>query len=107
MKGTGGYVRRQLPPVPSTSERTTSCDYRQSFEEKNRQLIGKRLPLLVEGHSEETDLLWQGRMESQAPRIDGVVLINDVEGEMPQAGEFRTVEIAQSMEYDLMGKLVP
>ena len=75
-------------------------------KKKNRQLIGKRFPLLVEGHSEETDLLWQGRMESQAPRIDGVVLINDVEGEMPQAGEFRTVEIAQSMEYDLMGKLV-
>ena len=75
-------------------------------KKKNRQLIGKQFRLLVEGQSEETDLLWQGRMESQAPRIDGVVLINEVEGELPKAGDFRTVEITQSMDYDLIGKLL-
>jgi len=75
-------------------------------KKKNRQLIGKRFPLLIEGPSEETDLLWQGRLESQAPRIDGVVLINEVEGETPKPGEFHTVEITQSMEYDLIGRLL-
>jgi ribosomal protein S12 methylthiotransferase len=73
---------------------------------KNRQFIGRMFPLLVEGRSEETELLWQGRLESQAPRIDGVVLINDVEGEPPKPGEFRSVEITQGMEYDLIGKLL-
>ena len=73
---------------------------------KNREHLGKRYPLLVEGQSEETDLLWQGRLESQAPRIDGVVLINDVEGDPPQAGDFRSVEITQVLDYDLIGKLV-
>jgi ribosomal protein S12 methylthiotransferase len=73
---------------------------------KNRLHLGKRYPLLVEGQSEETNLLWQGRLESQAPRIDGVVLINDVEGVAPAPGDFRSVEITQTLDYDLIGKLV-
>jgi ribosomal protein S12 methylthiotransferase len=73
---------------------------------KNRAQRGRRYPLLVEGQSDETDLLWQGRLESQAPRIDGVVLINDVEGDPPEPGDFRTVEITQTLDYDLVGKLV-
>jgi ribosomal protein S12 methylthiotransferase len=75
-------------------------------KKKNRQHLGKRFPLLVEGQSEETDLLWQGRLESQAPRIDGVVLINDVEGDAPNPGDFRSVEITQTLDYDLVGRLV-
>jgi ribosomal protein S12 methylthiotransferase len=75
-------------------------------KKKNRQHLGKRYPLLVEGESAESDLLWQGRLESQAPRIDGVVLINDVEGTPPSAGDFRSVEITQTLEYDLVGKLI-
>ena len=73
---------------------------------KNRSMVGKRRPVLVEGKSAESDLLWQGRLESQAPRIDGVVLINDLEGALPDSGEFGTVEITQAMEYDLVGRLV-
>ncbi len=73
---------------------------------KNRQLVGQVLPLLVEGQSAETDLLWQGRLESQAPRIDGVVYINDVHGEPPQPGDFRSVEIGRALDYDLVGKLI-
>jgi len=75
-------------------------------KKKNRQHLGQRYPLLVEGQSEETDLLWQGRLESQAPRIDGVVLINDLEGAAPNPGDFRSVEITQTLDYDLVGKLV-
>jgi len=75
-------------------------------KKKNRQHLGKRYPLLVEGEAEETDLLWQGRLESQAPRIDGVVLINDVEGAAPHSGDFRSVEITQTLDYDLIGKLI-
>jgi ribosomal protein S12 methylthiotransferase len=73
---------------------------------KNRQCVGRRYTLLVEGQSAETDLLWQGRLESQAPRIDGVVLINDVEGDPPELGEFRTVEITEALDYDFVGRLV-
>jgi ribosomal protein S12 methylthiotransferase len=73
---------------------------------KNRQRVGEKYDLLLEGQSEETDLLWQGRLESQAPRIDGVVLINDAIGDQPEAGQFRTVEISQALDYDLVGTLL-
>jgi ribosomal protein S12 methylthiotransferase len=73
---------------------------------KNRELVGQEFPLLVEGQSAETDLLWQGRLESQAPRIDGVVYINDLAGDPPRAGDFRSVEITQASDYDLVGKLI-
>ena len=73
---------------------------------KNRELVGQEFPLLVEGQSAETDLLWQGRLESQAPRIDGVVYINDLAGDPPRAGDFRSVAITQASDYDLVGKLI-
>ncbi len=73
---------------------------------KNRSMVGKCEPVLVEGKSSESDLLWQGRLESQAPRIDGVVLINDLEGAPPDSGEFGNVEITRAMNYDLVGRLI-
>ena len=39
---------------------------------RNRLLSGSEIPVLVEGLSSETDLLWQARMATQAPEIDGV-----------------------------------
>lgn len=75
--------------------------------EKQARRVGEKVRVLIEGPSDETDLLLQGRMESQAPNIDGVVLINDVaEGMKPCAGGFAWVEISEAHEYDLVGKVV-
>lgn len=71
--------------------------------EKHRAFIGRVVPVLVEGLSEETDLLLQGRMSQQAPDIDGVVLINDGQAEV---GEIVQVRITDSMDYDLIGEIV-
>jgi ribosomal protein S12 methylthiotransferase len=74
---------------------------------RNSSRIGQQVRVLLEGPSDETDLLLQGRMESQAPGIDGVVLINDVaEGLTPQAGAFVQVEITEAHDYDLIGRIV-
>ena len=70
--------------------------------DKHRAFIGKVVPVLVEGYSEETDLLLQGRMSQQAPDIDGVVYINDGEAEV---GEIVNVLITESMDYDLIGEI--
>ena len=74
---------------------------------RNRRMIGQEVDVLVEGPSEETDLLWQGRMPTQAPEIDGVSLINDVQGAPPRTGEFRRLRITEAHDYDLVGALVP
>lgn len=70
----------------------------------NRTLIGRRIEIAVEGVSNESDLLLQGRYYGQAQEIDGVVLINDG---VASPGEFVTVEITEALPYDLVGGIVP
>ena len=72
---------------------------------KLRSMIGRTVEVLLEGRSDESDLLLQGRMETQAPEIDGHVLINDSGDIEPVMGEFYKVEITDSLEYDLIGKM--
>jgi len=71
--------------------------------EKQQELIGKTVEVLVEGFSEETELLLQGRTSQQAPEIDGIVLINEGEA---KPGTICRVEITEAMEYDLVGRIV-
>ncbi len=73
---------------------------------RNRALIGAEMPVLVEGLSPETDLLWSARMATQAPEIDGAALINDFEGEEPRSGEMRTLRITEAHDYDVVGTLL-
>ena len=73
---------------------------------RNRALVGAEVPVLVEGLSQETDLLWEARMSTQAPGIDGVALINDFEGRPPRPGEMRTLRITESHDYDVVGTLL-
>lgn len=88
-------------------KRTLMAIQRKISRARNRQLVGREIPILVEGLSEETDLLWQGRMPSQAPEIDGVTLINDFEGDEPRAGQIRTLRITEAHDYDVLGTLLP
>jgi ribosomal protein S12 methylthiotransferase len=74
---------------------------------RNRARIGETHRVLFEGEAQETELLWQGRLETQAPEIDGVVLINDVpENFKPAPGDFVNVLITEAHEYDLVGSIV-
>lgn len=74
---------------------------------RNRAMVGEELPVIVEGLSKETDLLWEGRLSTQAPEIDGVTLINDFEGDEPRQGEIRRLRVTESHDYDLVGTLLP
>lgn len=73
---------------------------------KNKRRVGDVVPVLFEGESKESELLWQGRMETQAPDIDGCVLINDVpEGLLPSPGDLVHVQITAAHEHDLVGSI--
>jgi ribosomal protein S12 methylthiotransferase len=75
--------------------------------QRNLSRIGDTVRVLFEGESKETELLWQGRLETQAPEIDGSVLINDApDGFTPLPGDFVNVMITESHEYDLVGHIV-
>jgi len=71
-------------------------------KEKNRQKIGRKYKVLIDGFSEETDLLLQGRTYFQSPDIDGVTLIN--KGEC-KVGEFFNIKITRVIGYDILGEV--
>jgi len=74
---------------------------------RRRAMLGQRLPILIEGPSTESDLLWQGRLASQAPDIDGKVLLTEFPDDQPlAAGSFGIVEITGAQDYDLVGRVV-
>jgi ribosomal protein S12 methylthiotransferase len=74
---------------------------------RNRARVGSTVRVLFEGESAETELLWQGRMETQAADIDGCVLINDAPEDFdPVPGQFVNVLITEAHEYDLVGRIV-
>ncbi|HXM33657.1 MAG TPA: 30S ribosomal protein S12 methylthiotransferase RimO [Pyrinomonadaceae bacterium] len=74
---------------------------------RNKRRIGETVRVLFEGEANESELLWQGRMETQAPDIDGCVLINDApEDFAPVAGDLVNVLITEAQQYDLIGRIV-
>jgi ribosomal protein S12 methylthiotransferase len=71
--------------------------------EENQKLIGAEMDVLVEGPSEEHDLVMQGRHAGQAPDIDGHVFLS--EGEV-RAGEMVRVKVSQASDYDVVGDVI-
>src|SRR5688572_22335140 len=71
-------------------------------ERKLKSYLGKRIEVLIDGVSEETDLLLAGRHRGQAPEVDGTVFINDGQ-EGKQAGDLVEVEITETFTHDLVG----
>jgi len=74
---------------------------------KKKSLVGREFDLLLEGTSEESDLLLEGRTAMQAPEIDGKVFVNDYpEGNEPKEGEFYHCRITAAHDYDLVAEIV-
>jgi ribosomal protein S12 methylthiotransferase len=73
--------------------------------ERNRSLVGREFPVLLDGPSSDSELVWQARLPTQAPEIDGVCYISDA-GEHPlRAGDMRTIRITAAHDHDLTGDL--
>ena len=107
-EGTPAFDLPDKVPHRTAARRRTALMKQQSriSRRKNKSRVGEVVRVLFEGESKESELLWQGRLETQAPDIDGCVLINDVpEGLIPQEGDFVNVEITAAHEYDLVGRI--
>ncbi len=69
--------------------------------------VGQTVEVLVEGPSEETDLLWRARTLHQAPEIDGHVLINDFGPHTSLVpGTFYHAEITEAHDYDVVARIL-
>ncbi len=80
---------------------------RQISKRKKKALRGKEFDVLLEGTSEESDLLLEGRSAMHAPEIDGKLYIADVpEGITPTAGDFYRCQVTETHEYDVVARIV-
>jgi len=70
---------------------------------RNRAHVGQVEQVIVEGYSEETELLLKGRTSHQAPDIDGQVYITSGQANV---GDIVACRITDSSDYDLIAEMV-
>ncbi len=70
---------------------------------KNQAKIGTTIEVMVDGVSEETDMLLEARHEGLAPEIDGTVYLNDG---MANPGDMVKVEVTDAVAYDLVAHIL-
>ncbi len=97
--------------VPESEARRRQCRLmqiqKQISRRKKHALVGRSFDVLLEGPSEESDLLWEGRTPMHAPEIDGKLYISDFgQAVNPRPGDFHRCEIIRAHDYDLVGRLV-
>ena len=78
---------------------------------KMKAMVGRELEVLVEGQSDESEYLWAGRHQGQAPEIDGQVYLSLPEGSpdelrAPRAGELVRARVTGFADYDLAAQIV-
>jgi ribosomal protein S12 methylthiotransferase len=80
---------------------------RKISKKKKQLLVGREFDLLLEGESEETELLLEGRTPMHAPEIDGKVFVNDFpEQVQPRPGDFYRCQITEAHDYDVVARIL-
>jgi ribosomal protein S12 methylthiotransferase len=105
-EGTRSETLSELVP-----EKTIAARHRKLMQiqrpisrKKLRRLVGKELEVLVEGVSDESEFLLEGRHAGQAPDIDGKVFLANGEAKV---GEVRRALVTDAADYDLVADLLP
>jgi ribosomal protein S12 methylthiotransferase len=98
----------KVPKRTIEARRRSLMKLQQSISrERKQQWIGRTMDILVEGESDETPLLWEGRSQFHAPEIDGKVYINDFgPHETLVPGTFYHAEITEAHDYDVVARVI-
>jgi ribosomal protein S12 methylthiotransferase len=107
--GAKAYALDEKLPVKDIERRRKKLMsiQKQISRKAKKALVGREFDILIEGPSEESDLLWEGRTAMHAPEIDAKVFIADFgDHENIQAGQFHRCEITEAHDYDLVARLV-
>jgi ribosomal protein S12 methylthiotransferase len=108
-EGAGAYAldKKLTPREIERRRKHLMSIQRQISKKKKNALVGREFDLLLEGESEETELLLEGRTAMHAPEIDGKVFVNDFPDHVdPKPGQFYRCEITEAHDYDLVAKIV-
>ena len=98
----------KVPKRTIEARRRSLMKLQQSISrERKEQWVGQTLSILVEGESDETPLLWEGRSQFHAPEIDGKVYINDFgPHETLVPGTFYRAEVTEAHDYDVVARII-
>ena len=92
--------------IPNKLKRERRCELMALQSEislqKNRDLVGRRMKVLIESESPGRGRCKRGRLATQAPEIDGAVFLS---GEA-DAGEIVEAHITRALTYDLHAQVV-
>jgi len=104
-EGTTAYNYQDLVPNKiAVSRRDELMSAQQEINrKKNKARVGKIFPVLIEGADPEEEYLVTGRLATQAPEIDGQVIIEESEVEI---GQISPMLITGSTDYDLVARQV-
>jgi ribosomal protein S12 methylthiotransferase len=108
-EGAGAFsFAEKIPASEIERRRRHLMQIQRRISKKNKEaLVGQEVELLLEGTSEESDLLLEGRTPMHAPEIDGKVFVSDVpEGTQPESGEFYRCQIIEAHDYDLVARIL-
>jgi len=108
-EGTPAYdLPEKVDPKIAKQRRTRLMKEQAKISKQlSKSKIGRTYKVMFEGLSQESDLLFQGRLQGQAQEIDGYILINDMpEDLVPEIGGIYNVRISEAHQYDLVGEIV-
>ncbi len=101
-------LEKKLPLREIEGRRKHLMSIQRTISRKQKKaLIGREFDLMLEGESQESELLLEGRTAMHAPEIDGKVWVNDFsDGCEPKSGEFYRCQITEAHDYDLVATIV-
>ena len=67
-----------------------------------KNMVGQTIEVLVDGVSDESDLVLKGRFYGQAPEVDGVTYLENGDA---APGKFTKARVVQSSDYDIVASL--
>ena len=105
-EGTSAFTLQDDVPAKAKAARRASVMSLQKslVEKRQRARIGDRARVIVDGPSNDHDLVLKARLETQAPDIDASVFLSECDPSAHRPGDFLDVEIVGANGYDLIAR---
>ncbi len=102
-EGTRAYDFKKQVPAEIKRERFNTVMMRQQkiSQDVNNKLLGKVIDVLIDEKEED---FYLGRSQYDAPEVDGLIYVDSKKA--LNAGDFVKVEVTDTLEYDLVGRVL-
>jgi ribosomal protein S12 methylthiotransferase len=107
-EGTSAFqLDDDVPARAKTARRARVMSLQKRLVQKRqRERVGERVRVLIDGPSADHDLVVKARLATQAPDIDASVYLTECDPSSFRPGDFAEVEIVGSRDYDLIARPV-